>query len=61
MSLSGYYFGSEDDANDWLAFDAREQEEDDAAYGSPDHHAEWCRWRDAALRREADLDGKEQR
>lgn len=46
----GGYFGSAEEANEWLDFDALDQDREDAAFSTPDQFSEWLEWRDGACR-----------
>lgn len=41
------YFQSAEEANEWLEFDAGEEEIEEFAYAWPDQFGEWRRWREA--------------
>jgi hypothetical protein len=43
----GMYFADADEANDWLEFDADEDEREAASYAENDRFTEWKQWRDA--------------
>lgn len=45
---AGRYFADADEANDWLEFDANEDEREAAAYAENDRFEEWQQWRDSS-------------
>ena len=49
--IPGMYFHNEDEANDWLDFEAGSMELEFAAYAENDRFGEWQQWREAWRRR----------
>lgn len=44
--MSGFYFNTSDDANDWLDFEADDEERERYSYTQNDRYEEWVRWQE---------------